>query len=70
MFIQDQTADTNLKKIQPGEIEKSPNFYLLHNCVPKEDSTTTKLFIVFDVQDKRQTTIPVKNCLLVGPNFR
>ena len=31
----------HLEKFQPGEINISPNFYLPHHCVLKEDSTKT-----------------------------
>ena len=57
----------HLRKVQPGEINYSSNFYLPHHCVLKEASTTTKLRVVFDASAKMTTCFSLNDCLLVGP---
>ena len=53
-FIQEFIDLGHSEKVQPGAINNSPNYYLPHHCVLKEDSTTTKLQVVFDASAKRQ----------------
>ena len=45
-FIQEFIDLGHLEKVQPGEINNSPNFYLPHHCVLEEGSTTTKLCFI------------------------
>ena len=54
-FIQEFIDLGHLEEVQPGEINSSPKFYLPHHCVLKEDSTTTKLRVVFDAFAKATT---------------
>ena len=56
----------HLEKVQPVEINNSPNFYMPHRCVLKEDSTTAKLRVVFDASAKTTTCCSPNDCLLVG----
>ena len=42
-------------------------FYLPHHCVFKEDSTTTKLRVVFDGSAKTSNGISLNDSLMVGP---
>ena len=42
-------------------------FYLPHHCVFKEDSTTTKLRVVFDGSAKSTTGVSRNDALMVGP---
>ena len=65
-FIQEFIDLGHLDKVHPGEINNSPNFYLPHHCVLKEDSTTTKLPVVFDASAKTTTGFSLYDCLLVG----
>ena len=60
----------HLEKVHPGEINNSPNFYLPHHCVLKQDSTTTKLRVVFDASAKTTTCFSLNDCLLVGPKLQ
>ena len=63
-FKNSLTLDTRVK-FQPGENNNSPNFYLPHHCVLKEDSTTTKWHVVFDASAKTTTGFSHNDCLLV-----
>ena len=69
-FIQEFIDLGHLEKVQPGEINNSPNFYLPHHCVLKEDGTTSKLRVVFDASAKTTTGFSLNDCLLVGPTFQ
>ena len=50
MGINEFLALDHMEIIPESEIVKPPNevYYLAHHCVFKEDSTTTKLRVVFD----------------------
>ena len=59
-----------MEKVQHGEIKISPKFYLHHHCVLKEDSTSTKLCVVFDASAKTTSGFSPNDCLLVGPKLQ
>ena len=42
-------------------------YYLPHHCVFKEDSTSTKLRVVFDGSAKTTTGVSINDALMVGP---
>ena len=44
--------------------------FLPHHCVFKEDSTTTKLRVVFDGSAKTSSGISLKDALMVGPTIQ
>ena len=69
-FIQDFFDLGHLQKIQRGEINNSPNFYLPHHCVLKEDSATTKLRVLFDASARTTFGFSFNDCLLVGPKLQ
>ena len=56
--------------VRHGEINSSLNFYLPHHCVLKEDSTTTKLRVVFDASALVTIGFSPNDCLLVGPKSK
>ena len=51
------------------QLEAKNCYYLPHRCVLKSDSTTTKLWVVFDASAKTTTGIALNECLLVGPKL-
>ena len=55
-----------------NEISKpdSAVYNLPHHCVFKEDSTTTKLRVVFDGSAKTSNGLSLNESLVVGPVFR
>ena len=50
--------------------EDSKSFYLPHHCVFKDDSTTTKLRVVFDGSAKTSTGKSLNDTLMVGPTVQ
>ena len=68
-LIQELIDLGHLETVQPGEIKNSQNFYLPH-CVLKEDSTTTKLRVVFDASAETTSGFSLFDCLLVGPKHQ
>ena len=73
-FIQEFIDLGHLEKVQPGEsnFSKLPLHHCLrpHHCVLKEDSTTTKLRVVFDCSAKTTTGFSLNDCLLVGAKLQ
>ena len=60
----------HLEKVESLELDVYPNYYLPHHCVLKEDSSTTKLRVVFDASSKTTTGVFLNECLLVGPKVQ
>ncbi|KAG7197684.1 hypothetical protein KM043_014446 [Ampulex compressa] len=54
-------------KLLSDDSQSNKAFYLLHNCMFKIDSLTTKLRVIFDVSCKNSTNIYLNNALRVGP---
>ena len=50
--------------------EDSKSFYLPHHCVFKDDSTTTKLRVVFDGSAKTSTGKTLYDTLMIGPTVQ
>ena len=65
-FIQEFLDLGYLEKVESLELDVFPNYYLPHPCVLKEDSSTTKLRVVFDASSKTTTGVSLRECLLVG----
>lgn len=51
----------------PFDSQKLCKFYLPHNCVLKEDSTTTKIRVVFDGSAKTSPGYSLNEILIAGP---
>ena len=66
-FIQEFIDLGHLRKVQPGEINYSSNFYFPHHCGLKKASTTTKLRVVLDASAEMTTCFSLNDCLLVVP---
>ena len=69
-FIQEFLDLGHLEKVESLELDVFPNYYLPHHCVLKEDSSTTKLRVVFDASSKTTTGVSLNECLLVGPKVQ
>ena len=69
-FSQEWIDFGHLEKVQLGEINNSPNFYLPRHYGLKEDSTTTKLRVVFDASAKTTTGISFSDFWLVDPKLK
>ena len=69
-FIQEFLDLGHLEKVEILELDVFPNYYLPHHCVLKEDSSTTKLRVVFDASSKTTTGVSLNECLLVGPKVQ
>ena len=70
-FIDEFLDIGHMEYIPPGEIEKPVDsvYYLPHHCVFKEDSTTTKLPVVFDGSATTSTGQSLNDTLMVGPTL-
>ena len=69
-FIQEFIDLGQLEKAPDDQLHNPRNFYLPHHCVTKEDSSTTKLPVVFDARAKTTTGYSLNDCFLVGPKCR
>ncbi|XP_066251914.1 uncharacterized protein [Euwallacea similis] len=49
---------------------KTPIYYIPHHCVEKQDSTTTKLRVVFDAACKTTKDLSLNDVLKVGPTIQ
>ena len=66
-FIQEFLDLGHLERVPDDQLDNPINFYLPHHCVTKEESSTTKLRVVFDASAKTSTGFSLNDCLLVGP---
>ena len=69
-FMKEYEQLNHMEKISPEEITKCPNYYLPHHFVVKEDSSSTKLRVVFDGSAKTNTGVSLNNALMVGPTIQ
>ncbi|XP_055846848.1 uncharacterized protein LOC129912570 [Episyrphus balteatus] len=72
-FIEEYISLGHMEEIPPNELQKStPHYYLPHHPVIKEDSTTTKVRVVFDGSAKlnHSGTSSLNESLLVGPTIQ
>ena len=51
-------------------IRNSDSYYLPHHCVFKEDSSTTKLRVVFDASAKTSSGVSLNKRLMIGPKLQ
>ena len=68
-FINEFISRDHMEVIPQEEINKPSNevHYLPHHCVFKEDSTTTKLRVVFGGSAKTSNGVSLNESLMVGP---
>ena len=71
-FVNEFITLQHLEKVPEEEYEidsKKVNF-LPHHCVHKEDSTTTKIRVVFDGSAKSTSGVSLNDTLMVGPTIQ
>ena len=68
-FINEFISLDHMKVTAQEEINKPSNevYYIPHHCVFKEDSTTTKLRVVFDGSAKTSNGVSLNESLMIGP---
>ncbi|XP_061402363.1 uncharacterized protein LOC133338195 [Musca vetustissima] len=54
----------------PSLPNNTPTFFLPHHCIRKEDSTTTKLRVVFDGSAKTTSGLSLNDTLYAGPTIQ
>ena len=72
IFIREFMDLGHLEEVPLNEIDKDPSqlYYLPHHCVFKEESTTTKLRVVFDGSAKTSTGQSLNESLMVGAKLQ
>ena len=67
-FIQEFIDLKHLEVVPSEDLQKSSHqaYYLPHHCVFKDDSTTTKLRVVFDASAKSQSGVSLNDILHTG----
>ena len=71
-FIHEFQELNHLEAVPNEELVKKDSEvnFLPHHCVHKEDSTTTKLRVVFDGSAKSSTGVSLNGSLMVGPTVQ
>lgn len=69
-FMRDYENLGHMKQIPQDKINANGGFYLPHHFVLKENSSTTKLRVVFDGSAKSTTGISLNTALMVGPTIQ
>ncbi|XP_071039853.1 uncharacterized protein [Parasteatoda tepidariorum] len=60
----------HMELVPPDEIDKEKSFYLPHHFVINEDSSTTKLRVVFDASAKDSNGNSLNSALFLGPRLQ
>ena len=68
-FVNECLKLGHLEKVPDGELENVNYYYMPHQCVLNDASTTTKLRVVFDASAKT-TDLSLNGCLMVGPKLQ
>ena len=58
-FVKEFIDLVQLEKVPSQQLDHPRHFYLPHHCVHKEDSSTTKLRVVFDASAQMSTGLLV-----------
>ncbi|XP_067208459.1 uncharacterized protein [Linepithema humile] len=66
-FLQEYRELGHMRKLQEPVNDDMPHFYMPHHCIIKQDSTTTKLQVVFDASSKTSSGVSLNDALMIGP---
>ncbi len=71
-FMQEFIDLGHMELVPDAELDLPANksYYIPHHCVHKEESTTTKLRVVFDASAKSSTGVALNDVLAAGPNLQ
>ena len=69
-FMDDYHRLGHMQRVPAAEIFMHGTHYLPHHAVLKEDSTTTKLRVVFDASHKTASRKSPNDLLLIGPTLQ
>ena len=70
LFIKEFLDMEHLENVPRNELNSENVYYLPHHCVFKEDSTTTKLRVVFDGSNKTKNQLSLNDCILIRPKIQ
>ncbi|XP_053968113.1 uncharacterized protein LOC128869560 [Anastrepha ludens] len=68
-FIQEY-LDLNHMSLVSNEVVQQCNYFLPHHCVIKDDSSTTKLMVVFDGSATTTSGFSLNDLLIAGPTIQ
>ncbi|XP_062533238.1 uncharacterized protein LOC134202200 [Armigeres subalbatus] len=66
-FMKEYLSLGHMRLVETDDGTKHPTYYLPHHPVMKEDSTTTKVRVVFDGSARTSTGFSLNEALCVGP---
>lgn len=69
-FMSDYLSAGHMKLIPPDEIDNVYNCYILHHCVTKPNSSTTKLRVVFNALAQTSLSCSVNDSMYTGPKMQ
>lgn len=69
-FMEEYASLGHMTPLSPDKIKITPNFFLPHHGVINENSTTTKLRVVFDASAKTTNGKSLNDVLLKGPKLQ
>jgi len=69
-FMREYQSLNHMERVPTHLIHNSKSYYLPHHFVTKEDSSTTKLRVVFDGSAKTSSGVSLNNALRVGPTVQ
>lgn len=69
-FMKEYEELGHMSKVPLNEMQSSNSYYIPHHSVCKEESTTTKLRVVFDASNKSTTGLSLNDCQMIGPRLQ
>lgn len=66
-FMDEYSSLGHMRKVNDYETPPNPNYHLPHHAVLREESTTTKVRVVFDASCKTSRGPSLNDALMVGP---